>query len=83
MQQNEGQYLVTEAVVNRDPEQYRGTDLNHDAETLNFLIEYFLLGRRTSFPIPGDLPIDSPKGHYQHHISGSDRPEDKLKKKED
>src|SRR5262245_22942619 len=80
LQQKEDKYIVTNALVSRDPEQYRETDINHDAAILNFLVENFLLGKRVPFPVPSDLPKDTPKGVYQHHISGSGYPEIEFKK---
>lgn len=82
LQQKEDKYIVTDALVNRDPEQYQETDVNFDAAILNFLVENFLLGKRISFPVPSNLPTDTPKGVYQHHISGSGYPEIEFKKEE-
>ena len=64
-------YCVTEAWVNRNSEQYGATDNEYDAKLLSFLIDNFLLGRTTPFPLPCNLPNDLPKGAYQHSISGS------------
>ena len=79
LQQKEGKYIVTDALVNRDPEQYPVTDVNYDAAILNFLVENLLLGKHIPFPVPNNLPKDTPKGVYQHHISGSGYPEIEFK----
>jgi hypothetical protein len=78
--QKEDKYIVTSVLVNRDPEQYGETDINYDAALLNFLIANFLLGRQVPFPVPSNLPKDTPEGVYQHHISGSGYPEVEFKK---
>ena len=65
------QCFVDEVLVNRDPAQYGVTDDDHDVALLSFLIDNFLLGKQTPFPLPpGDL-TSWPKGIYQHHVSGS------------
>lgn len=69
------EYVVTNAWVNRNSEQYGSDDDTYDALLLGFLIDNFLLGKMTPFPMPKDLPQDLPKGVYQHHISGSGYPE--------
>ncbi|MEI7989939.1 MAG: hypothetical protein WCI88_12950 [Chloroflexota bacterium] len=43
-------YVVVKAIANRDPEQYRGTDNQYDADFIGFLIDDFLLGKRVPFP---------------------------------
>lgn len=82
LQQKEGKYIATDALVNRNPEQYRETDINYNAAIFNFLVENLLLGKRVPYPVPSDLPKDTPKGVYQHHISGSGYPEIEFKKEE-
>ena len=81
LQQKEDKYL-SDALVNRDRKQYRETDINYDAAILNFLVENLLLGKSVPFPVPGNLPEDTPKGLYQHHISGSGYPEIEFEKEE-
>jgi hypothetical protein len=68
-------YVVAEAWVQRDPDKYKGKDVDYDAAVLSFLIDNFLLGKQTPFPLPNDLPNDFPKGAYQHSVSGSGYPE--------
>ena len=82
LENNGGNYSVAEAWVNRDPNQYKGTDDAYDAALISFLIDNFLLGKRTPFPLPSDVPKDLPKGAYQHHISGSGYPETAVSKKD-
>ena len=43
-------YRIAEAWVNRDREQYRGSDDSHDAAFLSFLIDRDLLGKDTPYP---------------------------------
>ena len=69
------EYLVTDAWVNRNFEQYGSDDDSYDALLLSFLIDNLLLGKMTPFPMPKDIPKDLPEGAYQHHISGSGYPE--------
>ena len=75
LRRNENEYIVAEALANREPDQYQEIDAKYDAALLNFLINNFLLGKRTPFPLPGNLPKDTIKGVYQRHISGSAYPE--------
>jgi hypothetical protein len=75
LESNGDNYSVAEAWVNRDPNQYKGTDDAYDVALLSFLMDNFLLGKRTPFPLPSDVPKDLPKGAYQHHVSGSGYPE--------
>ncbi len=83
LENNRSSYLVAEAWVNRDQNQYKGTDDAYDIALLSFLIDNFLLGKKTAFPLPSDVPKDLPKGAYQHHISGSGYPEASVSKKEE
>ncbi|HYW73662.1 MAG TPA: hypothetical protein VE961_21750 [Pyrinomonadaceae bacterium] len=78
----DGAAVVTEALVNRDRSQYRGADDAYEAALLAFLIDNFLLGRRTPFPKPKHLPATAPAGLYQHHISGSGYPETEFRDSE-
>lgn len=64
-------YSVDEALVNREPTQYNASDDEYDVALLGFLIDNFLLGKQTPFPVPSNLPDNVPKGLYQHHVSGS------------
>jgi len=75
LQRNENEYIAAEALVNREPDQYKETDLKYDAATLDFLVDNFLLGKRTPFPLPSNLPNNVPQGAYQHSVSGSAYPE--------
>lgn len=53
--ERDGRYLITEAWVNRDPEQYQETDDRHDAGVLCVLIDYLMLGREARLPQRQDL----------------------------
>lgn len=48
----ENTYRIAEVWVNRDRDQYRGSDDSHDAAFLSFLIDRALLGRDTPYPQP-------------------------------
>jgi hypothetical protein len=43
-------FCIEEAWVNRNRDQYKENDLNYDRELLIFLIDRFLLNRRTRIP---------------------------------
>ena len=73
---------MNEVWVNRDSEQYRQTDNEYDEKLLMFLIDNFLLGQSTPFPIPSDIAKESPKGLYQHSFSGTGYSEKEFQKKE-
>ena len=79
-EQKEKGYAVSEAWVNRSKEQYRNNDDDYDIALLSFLIDNFLLGKNTSFPLPSNLKENLPKGVYQHSVSGTAYPENKTKK---
>jgi 8-oxo-dGTP diphosphatase len=66
---------IKEVWVNRNHEQYKVTDNDHDEKLLMFLINNFLLGQKTSFPVPSNIPSDLSNGVYQHHVSGTGYPE--------
>jgi len=53
-----GQYVMAEAWVNRDPGQYKSTDDRYDALLLLYLIEHLMLGRKVEFPQCSDLDPD-------------------------
>lgn len=64
------QYKVVEALANRDSSQHSTTDDHYDVNLLNFLIDNFLLQRRSTLPIPADLPPGIATGLYHHHVAG-------------
>jgi hypothetical protein len=43
-------YVMTEANVNRDPEQYKETSDERDAEMISYMIDVLLLHQRALFP---------------------------------
>lgn len=69
---------AVESWVNRDPQQYRGTSLEHDRALLKFLIDAFLLGRQCVFPMPMDVSKDLPHGVVQHALVGRAYPESRV-----
>lgn len=66
---------VTEAWVNRDPDQYSGTDDVYDVALLAYLMDRLLLGRQPRFPFPEGLQPDA-ESLFQHHMVGWARAND-------
>lgn len=58
-----GHYEATEAVVNRDPAQYRSTDDAYDVSLIAHLIDRLLLGRFSPFPQMGGLSEEDQQRH--------------------
>ncbi len=54
-EQNDGQYVVSEALVNRDSQQYNSRNNNYDIALLSWLIDGFLLGKQVPFPVPNNI----------------------------
>lgn len=65
---------VRDSWVNRDPAQYKGTDLDYDRKLTRFLIDALLLRRPAAFPMPAGVE-DMPPGAYQHSVVGRAFPE--------
>ncbi len=65
---------VTESWVNRDPEQYAGTDVEYDRKLVRFLIDALLLSRPAVFPLPSGAEA-APPGVFQHSVVGRAFPE--------
>jgi hypothetical protein len=80
LEKRDAEYVIVEALVNRNQEEYRNDDDNYDTALLSFLINNFLLGRNTPFPLPENLPKNIPNGVYQHSVSGTAYPEINPKK---
>lgn len=74
-EQSSTEYVVREALVNRDPEQYSSKDNNYETALLSWLIDGLLLCKRVPFPVPKNLPKNAPSGLFQHHICGKAFPE--------
>ena len=70
-------YAVRAARVNRNPEQYGGTDDAYDAKVLHYLISNLLLGKEVELPQPTHLPEDVPKWAYHRGVSRPARAEAK------
>ena len=64
------EYRVVEAFANRDSNQYSATDDHYDVKLLNFLIDHFLLGRSSTFPVPPGVATGIATRLYQHHVAG-------------
>jgi len=56
LERNGNAYDAAEILVNRNPDQYGGTDDKYDAALVSFLIDKFLLRRETAFPLPSNKP---------------------------
>ena len=65
---------VADSWVNRDPAQYKGTDVEYDRKLVRFLIDAFLLRRAAIFPMPAGVE-SAPPGVYQHSVVGRAYPE--------
>jgi hypothetical protein len=65
---------VVDSWVNRDPSQYKGTDVEYDRKLVQFLVDAFLLHRPAAFPMPRDVVEPAP-GVLQHAIVGRSFPE--------
>ena len=69
-----GGVQVRDSWVNRDPSQYKGTELEYDRKLARFLIDALLLHRPAVFPLPAGVE-HMPPGAYQHSVVGRAFPE--------
>lgn len=65
---------VADSWVNREPEQYKETDIEYDRELLHFLIDALLLKKDAVFPMPASGQPAVP-GVAQHSYVGRAYPE--------
>jgi hypothetical protein len=65
---------VVDSWVSRDPDQYKGDDLEYDRKLVCFIVDAFLLHKPAQFPRPSELDQPVP-GAYQHHLVGRAYPE--------
>jgi hypothetical protein len=66
---------VNESWVNRNPQQYAGTDVEYDRKLVRFLIDAFLLKKAgVKFPLPS-ASAQAPAGVTQHSYVGRAYPE--------
>ena len=72
-----GVHVTLTVKVSRNRNQYRCTDDRYDAELLRFLIHGLLVGEEVEFPVPGNLPKNTPVAIYRHHIVGCGHPGDR------
>ena len=63
-------YVVAEALVNRDASQYSGGSEGYDLKLLSFLIDNFLLGKVSMFPLPAGVPAGVAAGLHHHQVAG-------------
>ncbi len=68
-------YLVLEALVSRNENEYKETDIGHDQRLVLFLIDNLLLGNKTAFPLRKKDKEQYEKGVVQHNFSGTAYPE--------
>ncbi len=54
-----GNYFAKEAIVNRNPQQYKIADDEYDRQMIYFLIDVLLLNRNGKFPTLHQNPIAS------------------------
>ena len=69
--QEDTNYVVSEALVNRDESQYAGGDDSYDEKLLMFLIDYLLLGKSGPLPMPANLPAGIATELHHHHVLGA------------
>lgn len=74
LQCEDGKWRVSDSWVNRDPDQYRGSDLAYDRELLRFLIDGLILRKSATFPSPPGSGA-APAGVVQHTYVGRAFPE--------
>ena len=70
------EYMIAEASVNRDPNQYTGADTAHDARLLVFLIDRLLLGKDVPFPTRDARSSDLDDAIKMWHTVGRGRAND-------
>jgi hypothetical protein len=74
LQQAGDVWRVSDSWVNRDPEQYRGSDLAYERELLRFIIDGLMLRKPATFPLPPGSGA-APAGVVQHTYIGRAFPE--------
>jgi len=79
LREESGKYLVEDARVNRNQEQYNATDNDYDVLLLDFLVSNLILGE--SKPFPSRIPGIVPDGIEQHAVSGTGYHELKVDKR--
>jgi hypothetical protein len=65
---------VVDSWVNREPEQYKATDIEYDRKLLHFLIDALLLKKNAVFPMPASTEAAA-SGVVQHSYVGRAYPE--------
>jgi len=64
-------YVVSEALVNRDESQYSGSDDLYDEKLLIFLIDYLLLNKSGPLPMPGNVLAGIATELHHSHVLGA------------
>ena len=69
--QKDTNYVVSEALVNRDKSQYAGGDDHYDEKLLMFLVDHLLLIKSGPMPLPANLLAGIATELHHHHILGA------------
>lgn len=78
LEDSPGGLQVVDSWVNRDPNQYKWTDVEYDRRLVRFLIDAFLLHRPAVFPMPPNVTAKVTQQHpglVQHALAGRAFPE--------
>jgi hypothetical protein len=67
--QEDDTYTITQAIVNRNKEQYNQQNNEYDILLLNYLVDRLLLGKNVSFPTPAELTGED-RAIYKHSMVG-------------
>jgi len=65
----EDRFHAQEAVVNRNPAQYRNDDDAYDVQMISYLIDHLLLGRFAQLPTPKGMRKQD-QARYQRDVMG-------------
>ena len=65
----EDRFYAQEAIVNRNPAQYRNEDDAYDVQMISYLIDHLLLGRFAQLPTPKGLR-EQDQGRYRRDVMG-------------
>ena len=68
----EDRYHAPQAIVNRDPKQYRNEDVAYDVQMISYLIDHLLLGRFAQLPTPKGLRKQD-QARYKRDVMGKQK----------
>ncbi|HEY9627321.1 MAG TPA: hypothetical protein V6C84_08470 [Coleofasciculaceae cyanobacterium] len=66
-------YVISRALVNREPSQYTWVDDHYDEKLLMFLIDHLLLDERSLLPIAANVPAGIATELHLQHVVGTGR----------